>query len=69
MSGRSDTSIDMKKSVLLATLLLAACSRKEQPEAPTAAESRRLDEAEDMLNALANEEGAAPEGTAPSNSN
>ncbi|MFL6722873.1 MAG: hypothetical protein ACJ8FC_07370 [Sphingomicrobium sp.] len=49
-------------------LLTAACNREERPQAPTAAESDRLDEAEDMLNDLANEEGAAPDGTAPSNS-
>ena len=60
----------MKKILLLSALLLAACSREDRPEAPTAAESERLDEAEDMLNQLANEEGAAPEGTAPAvNSN
>jgi len=55
----------MKKILLLGFLLLASCSREEQPEPPTAAESERLDEAEDMLNTLANEERAAPEGTAP----
>ena len=49
-------------------LLTAACNREERPQAPTAAESDRLDEAEDMLNDLANEEGAAPDGTAPYNS-
>jgi hypothetical protein len=55
----------MKKSLLLGILLLASCNREERPEAPTPAESQRLDEAENMLNDLANEEGAAPEGTAP----
>ena len=60
----------MKKILLLGALLLTACNREDRPEAPTAAESERLDEAEDMLNDLANEEGAAPEGTAPAvNSN
>ena len=58
----------MKKILLLAILLLASCDREEKPEAPTAAESERLNEAEEMLNDLAKEEGAAPEGTAPSNS-
>jgi hypothetical protein len=48
-------------------LLLAACNREEKPQAPTAAETERLDQAEAMLNGLANEEGAAPESTAPSN--
>jgi hypothetical protein len=56
----------MKKILLLGILSLASCNREERPEAPTPAESQRLDEAEDMLNQLANEEGAAPEGTAPS---
>ena len=60
----------MKKILLLGALLLASCDREERPEPPTAAESDRLDEAEEMLNQLANEEGAAPEGTAPTlNSN
>ncbi|HEU4958271.1 MAG TPA: hypothetical protein VFT40_11670 [Sphingomicrobium sp.] len=58
----------MKKILLLAILLLVSCDREEKPEAPTAAESERLNEAEEMLNDLAKEEGAAPEGTAPSNS-
>ena len=55
----------MKKVLLLGCLLLSACNREERPEPPTAAETERLDEAEDMLNQLANEEGAIPEGTAP----
>ena len=56
--------------IFLPILLLAAgCSREEQPEAPTAAESDQLNDAETMLDELANEERAAPEDTAPSNSN
>ena len=57
------------KPLLLASILFltAACHREEQPQAPTAAESDRLNEAEGMLNDMANEEGAAPEGTAPAN--
>ena len=56
----------MKRIHLLsAMLLLGACNREEQPEAPTPAEAERLNEAEEMLNALGKEEGAAPEGTAP----
>jgi hypothetical protein len=54
----------MKKILLSASLLLACCGREEQPEAPTAAESERLNEAEEMLNELAKEEG--PEAEAPS---
>jgi hypothetical protein len=52
-------------SLLLLLLLLSACGREEQPQAPTAAESDQLNDAESMLNELANEEGAAPAGTAP----
>ena len=55
----------MRNILLLSVLLLTACNREERPEAPTAAEGERLDDAEDMLNDLANKEGAAPEGTAP----
>ena len=47
-------------------LLLAACSREEKPEAPTAAEAERLNQAEAMLNGLANEEGPATEAADPS---
>ena len=55
----------MKKILMLATLIVAACNREEQPQAPTAAESDQLNEAENMLDELAKEEGAAPEGAAP----
>ena len=49
---------DMKKSLLIATLLVVtACNREDQPEAPTPAEAERLNEAEEMLNELAKEEG------------
>ena len=58
----------MKKSFLILALFLAACDR-DRPPAPTAEQSGQLDEAEAMLNELAeNEEGAAPAGAAPSNS-
>ena len=55
-----------RRSIASATLslsLLVPLSAGAEP--PTAAESQRLDEAEEMLNELAKEEGAAPEGTAP----
>jgi hypothetical protein len=59
----------MKTGLLIVALILAsACNRDPQPEAPTPAETERLNEAEAMLNELAKEEGAAREGTAPSNS-
>ena len=56
------------KPLLLALLLLTACDRGERVAAPTAAEAERLHNAEAMLNSLANEEGPAPSGTDPSNS-
>ncbi len=55
----------MIRSLLPLLLLVSACNREQQPQAPTAAESERLNEAEDMLNDLAKEEGAVPQGTAP----
>ena len=58
----------MKQILSLSALLfMAACNREERPQAPTAEESDRLNDAEAMLNGLANEEGAVPEDTAPSN--
>jgi hypothetical protein len=47
--------------LLLAALLLCAC-RKEEPAAPTAEQSAQLNDAEDMLNNAANEEGPADQG-------
>ena len=57
----------MKNSLMLAAVLLTACSREEQPQAPTAEEADRLNDAEAMLNGLANEEG--PEDFSPGPSN
>ena len=51
-----------------ALLMLAACNRDETPETPTAAEKAQLDDAEAMLNEMANEEGPAVETAGPSNS-
>ena len=59
----------MTRILVFCVLLLGACNREEQPQAPTQAESEQLNQAEEMLNGLANEEGAAPEGTAPPISN
>jgi hypothetical protein len=56
----------MKRGLCL-LLFLAACNREEQPQAPTTAESDRLNNAEAMLNGLANEEGPATEAADPSN--
>jgi hypothetical protein len=57
----------MEKYLLLAALLLSSCNREEQPQGPTAAESRQLNDAEAMLNQLANEEGPEAEASSPSN--
>jgi len=60
------------KFLLPALILIfaASCNREEQPQAPTASESDQLNEADEMLDNLAKEEGAAPEDTAPpTNSN
>jgi len=58
----------MKRIFLSSLFLLTACDRAERIEPPTAEEAERLNDAEAMLNELAKEEGAAPESTAPSNS-
>jgi hypothetical protein len=57
----------MTKYLVAALLALAAC-HKDEPPAPTAKQSAQLNEAEDMLNNMAeNEEG--PEANAPGPSN
>jgi hypothetical protein len=48
-------------------IMLAVGCGRDAPQAPTAAETEQLDDAESMLNALANEEG--PEADAPDPSN
>jgi hypothetical protein len=54
--------------VCVALALLGAC-RKEQPAAPTSEQSAQLNEAEAMLNDLAeNEEGPEANASGPSNS-
>jgi len=56
----------MRTALLIIPLLIGAC-RDEQPPRPTAEQSAQLNEAEDMLNATANEEGPADRSTGPSN--
>ena len=57
----------MKRLPILALVMLAACN-KDRPPAPTTQESAELNEAEDMLNDLAqNEEGPADRSASPSN--
>jgi hypothetical protein len=52
---------------LACLLLVTASCRDQQPPAPTAEQSAQLNEAEDMLNVAANEEGPADRSTGPSN--
>lgn len=55
----------MKRIALILLVCTAGCDR-DRPPAPTSDQHARLDEAEDMLNDMAeNEEGAVPEDTAP----
>jgi hypothetical protein len=58
-----------KLALISLVLCLSACDR-DRPPAPTEEQSGQLDEAEAMLNDMAqNEEGATPAGAAPSNAN
>ena len=65
MFGQSDTLARMRISILFAAVLLASCNREDKPEAPTPAESARLDEAEAMLNELASNEAGPANAEAP----
>jgi hypothetical protein len=57
----------MTRYQLVMFLALAAC-RDDRPPAPTAEQSAQLNEAEDMLNAMArNEEGPEANASSPSN--
>jgi hypothetical protein len=56
----------MRQILICALLLIAACHDR-RPPAPTAEQSQQLNEADSMLNDLANEEGPADRSTGPSN--
>jgi hypothetical protein len=57
----------MKRSLVCVLLLLAAC-KDNRPPSPTVQQSAQLNEAEDMLNEMANnEEGPADRSASPSN--
>jgi len=56
------------KQIFPILLLLTSCGSEKRPEAPTAVEIERLDEADAMLDDLAsNEEGPTTEVADPSN--
>jgi hypothetical protein len=58
----------MTKSLFVAAVLALASCRDQRPPAPTAEQSSQLNEAEDMLNAMdQNEEGPADRSASPSN--
>ena len=58
----------MRFLIFVALLLVAAC-HKDRPPAPTAEESDQLNDAEDMLNGMAqNKEGPEASAYSPSNS-
>ena len=56
----------MTKGAILVLLLLAAC-REQRPPAPTAEQNQQLNEADSMLDQMANEEGPADRSAGPSN--
>jgi hypothetical protein len=57
----------VKKLIACALLIVAACHDR-RPPAPTAEQSGELNDADQMLDNLANEEGPADRSTGPSNS-
>jgi len=54
--------------LILCLLLIAGGCRDQRPPAPTAEQSNQLDEADRMLNDVANEEGPEANASGPSNS-
>jgi hypothetical protein len=57
----------MKIAFVCAFLFLTACQKREPP-APTAEQSAQLNDADSMLNNVANEEGPEDRSSGPSNS-
>jgi hypothetical protein len=58
----------MTQYVLIASLLLLAACHKDRPPAPTREQNAQLNDAENMLNAMGNEEGPEAHASGPSNS-
>jgi hypothetical protein len=55
------------KQLIICTLLLLAACHDKHPPTPTAEQSAQLNDAGDMLDNMANEEGPADRSTGPSN--
>ena len=55
------------KTVILSLLLLTAACRNERPPAPTAQQSKQLNDAEQMLNAMAENQEGPEQRPGPSN--
>jgi hypothetical protein len=55
------------KTVILSLLLLTAACRNERPPAPTAQQSEQLNDAEQMLNAMAENQEGPEQRPGPSN--
>jgi hypothetical protein len=55
------------KTVILSLLLLTAACRNERPPAPTAQQSEQLNDAEQMLNAMAENQAGPEQRPGPSN--
>jgi hypothetical protein len=56
------------RAILFCVLLVLASCRKNEPPAPTPEQSAELNDADAMLNNVANEEGPANRSAGPSNS-
>ena len=56
----------MRTAILSTLLLLTAACRDDRPPAPTAAESEQLNDAENLLNAEANNEKGPEQSPGPS---
>jgi hypothetical protein len=60
--------VAMTKAILATFLLLVTSCHKDRPPAPTPEQNRQLNDAEDMLNAMARDQ-EGPEANAPGPSN